>query len=118
MHFIEDHQGGDVTEFEIHERQAVLIVTHDYKDFFKVVICNRDDSPIKWTSNWLNFRMLASENPSHISFGELEVVEVEKGHVYLDCDFGSFDFIADQTIPPSKKQPNQSSQPTSLARRG
>ncbi len=102
MKFIEDHAGGDVTKFEISASHAVLTVTHDYKTFFKVEICNRDGSPIKWVSNWMDFGFVQAMESDHYSFGELEIVQVENGHVYLNCDFGSFDFTADATVPPSK----------------
>jgi hypothetical protein len=102
MKFIEDHAGGDVTDFAICDSRAVLAVTHDYKTFFRVEIWNRDGSPIKWKSNWIDFRFRTALESDHSSFGELEIVQVENGHVYLDCDFGSFDFTADQTMPPSK----------------
>lgn len=103
MRFIEDHQGSDITEFEITEKHAVIIVTHDHRDFFKIEICNRDGSPITWKSNWIDFAMTKTDgDPAHRSFGELEVVQIKNGHVYIDSDCGSFDFTANQTIPPSK----------------
>jgi hypothetical protein len=103
MRFFEDHQGGDVTELEISDQHAVIVVTHDYRDFFKLEICNRDGSPIAWKSNWVEFNMHRTDgDPAHRSFGELEIVQIEDGHVYIDSDFGSFDFTANQTIPPSK----------------
>ncbi len=117
MNYFEDHQGGDVTEFEIYDKHAVIIVTHDYRDFFKMEICNRDGSSITWKSNWINFNMRRTDgDPTHRSSGELEIVQVENDHVYIDSDFGSFNFTANQTIPPSKKPSRQSMNALRFAR--